>query len=225
MKVALNKALLRTMAYSVFGALSVAILVTAHRHLLALSEAEAWGFVTGGWGVWLTVEKSLWTWPVSLANNLFFFVLFLHARLFADMALQIIYMILGILGWYWWLFGGEQRSKLPVAAASKPAIFYVGISVAIGTLGLTSYLTRVGDSAPFGDAITTALSLGGQFLLSKKLVENWYFWMAADVIYVWLYAYKGLFLTSALYLIFLMMCVAGLTRWRSSLAIAPAEAA
>jgi len=219
-----SKTLLRAIAYASFGVLSAAIIVSAHRHLLDFSEAEAWGFVTGGWGVWLTVEKSIWTWPVGLANNVFFFVLFFRAKLFADMALQIVYIILGVLGWYWWLFGGEHRSKLPVAAASRAMVVYTGISVAISTFVLTIYLTRVGDSAPFGDAITTALSLGGQFLLSKKLVDNWYFWIVADVIYVWLYISKGLFLTSALYAIFLLMCFAGLARWRASLPAAPAPA-
>ena len=211
-------------AYATFSALSAALVLAAHRRWLNLGETEAWGFVTGGWAVWLTVEKSIWTWPVGLANNVFFFVLFLRARLFADMALQIIYIILGLLGWYWWLFGGERRSKLPVSAASKAMVASVGISVAISTFALTIYLARVGDSAPFGDAITTALSLGGQFLLSKKLLDNWYFWIAADVIYIWLYAYKGLFLTSALYTLFLLMCFAGLARWRASLAAAPVPA-
>ena len=218
------RSLLRAVSYASFTVLSAIVIVAAHRRLLSFSEAEAWGFVTGGWAVWLTVEKSIWNWPVSLANNVFFFLLFLRAKLFADMALQVVYIVLGVLGWYWWLFGGDERSKLPVAAASRAMVAYVGIAVAVGTSVLTIYLIRVGDSVPLGDAITTALSLGGQFLLSKKLVDNWYFWMAADVIYIWLYAYKGLFLTSALYAIFLVMCFAGLAHWRASLASAPARA-
>jgi len=219
-----DRSRLRTTAYASCSAVSAALIAAAHQHWLVLGQDEAWGFVTGGWGVWLTVQKNVWTWPVGLANNVFFFVLFLHARLFADAALQIVYIILGMLGWYWWLFGGEHNSKLRVATAPKVLVIYVAISVAIGTVALTIYLTRVGDSVPFADAFTTALSLGGQFLLSKKLLDNWYFWIAADVIYIWLYAYKGLFLTSALYTIFLLMCFAGLVRWRASLIDAPASA-
>jgi nicotinamide mononucleotide transporter len=204
-------------AYGSACALSLAVGIAAHWHWIALSEVEVWGFITGGWCVWLTVQESIWTWPIGLANNVFFFALFLQARLFADMALQIVYIVLGVLGWYWWLFGGRERSTLSIASASGTMAASVGVLVIVSTFALTLYLTRIRDSAPFPDALTTALSLGAQFLLSKKLLENWYLWITADVIYVWLYAYKGLFLTSALYALFLGMCFAGFFKWRASL--------
>ena len=79
---------------------------------------------------------------------------------------------------------------------------------------MTSLLTRVNDSAPFWDALTTVLSLIAQFMLTRKLFENWFVWITADVIYVGLYIYKDLYLTSILYAIFLAMCVAGAIQWR-----------
>jgi len=83
----------------------------------------------------------------------------------------------------------------------------------------------VKDSAPVLDALTTALSLGAQYLLNRKAVENWLLWITADVLYVYLYLARGLHLTAVLYLVFLCLCVAGLRSWRRSLALRRGEAA
>ena len=83
-----------------------------------------------------------------------------------------------------------------------------------GTAGLYLVLPRLGGSAVFWDALTTSLSLCAQWLLNRKYVENWYCWIAVDVIYVPLYLYKGLYLTSLLYAVFLCMATIGLIEWR-----------
>ena len=89
---------------------SLAVLMASYRAWWPIGVAEAWGFVTGGICVWLVVREHMWNWPIGLANNIFFFVLFLEGRLFADMSLQVVYFGLGIYGWLNWLFGGENRS-------------------------------------------------------------------------------------------------------------------
>ena len=71
-------------------------------------------------------------------------------------------------------------------------------------------MVTVNGAAPFWDSLTTALSLAAQYLLSRKRLENWFFWMAADVIYIPLYISRDLPLTAALYAVFLVMCIFGL---------------
>jgi nicotinamide mononucleotide transporter len=79
-------------------------------------------------------------------------------------------------------------------------------------------LRRYTDSTvPFWDSLTTAMSLTAQYMLARKIIENWWLWMAADVIYVALYIYKALYLTAVLYAIFFMLCVVGLVRWQKLL--------
>src|SRR5205085_2591086 len=133
--------------------------------------------------------------------------------------LQVIYIVLGVLGWYWWLRGGTGKTELPVSRTGVRTAIVLASLLAVSTAGLAVGLARVNDAAPFWDALTTVLSLVAQYMLSRKLIENWFVWMTADVIYVALYVYKHLNLTAGLYAIFFALCVAGFLHWRASLRV------
>src|SRR5581483_12040751 len=92
---------------------------------------------------------------------------------------------------------------------------------AIAILPIGYMFQRYTDaSLPFADSSLVAFSLLPQFLMAKKYIENWYFWILVDVFYVPLYSYKQLYPTAALYLAFIPLCVAGLMEWRKSMAAA-----
>jgi len=74
------------------------------------------------------------------------------------------------------------------------------------------------STVPIWDGLTTAMSLTAQYMLTRKVLENWWWWIAVDVIYIALYTYKRLFLTSLLYAIFLAMCIAGFREWKRRMA-------
>jgi nicotinamide mononucleotide transporter len=185
--------------------------------------AELLGFVSGILSVALAVGQRVSTFPVGLANNVFFFVLFADAGLFADASLQIVYAVLSVMGWWSWLRLGPRRSELDVSVASQRLLLLTGLGVVAGTLVLVPVLRGAGDSAPTLDGLTTAMSLGAQFLLNLKKLQNWYVWMAVDVIYLPLYTSRELYLTAIVYAVFLGLCFAGLAQWRG--ALRPARAA
>lgn len=182
-----------------------------------LEWMETLAFVTGGVCVWLTVRENIWNWPIGIANSLFFAVVFWRSRLFADMALQGVYVALGFAGWYWWLHGGEKRSRLTVRHAPILELMAVVALTAFCTFYMERYLKSVNDAAPFWDALTTTISLAAQYLMTRKYLQSWFFWIAADVVYVPLYWSRELYLTSGLYSLFLCLCVAGLIQWRRTL--------
>jgi nicotinamide mononucleotide transporter len=194
--------------------LNVALFTLGNDHV---SVAELLGFVTGAAGVWLTVVARISNFPVGIANSAFFLVLFASARLFADSGLQLVYIVLGFTGWWQWLHGGPERSRLTVARSGWRLLAGCVLFVALATWGLTVLLDAVHDIAPFWDALTTAVSLAAQFLLNCKKIENWGFWMAADVVYIPLYVVKRLDLTAIVYVLFLGLCMTGVRAWRRAL--------
>jgi nicotinamide mononucleotide transporter len=191
----------------------------------AVSWAELLGFATGAACVWLTVRARIANFPVGIANNLFFLVLFWSAQLYADATLQVVYLVLAAVGWWTWLRGGERRSARRMDHASARTVVVLLLLSVPATWGLTVVLTHARDIAPFWDALTTVLSLAAQWLLNTKSYENWYFWIAADVVYIPLYFVKALYLTGIVYVLFLTMCLLGLRGWRRKLTAGRSTAA
>lgn len=183
-----------------------------------MSWTEIAGFATGALCVWLIVKQRVWNFPVGIANNVLFIVLFAEAGLYADAGLQLVYIGLALMGWYWWLHGGANRGRLVVRPTPRLAWLAIFLGIAIGTVALGWVLSTFTNSTVAGwDALTTVMSLTATLMLNRKWLGNWLVWIAADVIYIALYAGKGLWLTSVLYAVFLMMCLVGLRDWRASL--------
>lgn len=180
-----------------------------------VSVAELLGFLTGVWCVYLCVKAKVLNFPVGLANNFFFLIIFMDAKLFADSMLQVVYIVLALFGWWAWLKLGPQRTELQVH--DEPRSLYWGLGVALAATAIMwPVLVNLHDTAPFWDALTTGLSLGAQMLLCLKRLQNWWLWIAADIIYIPLYLVKGLALTSGVYLIFLGLCIMGLKQWKGT---------
>jgi len=182
-----------------------------------VSPLEVFGFLTGAACVLLQVRENIWNWPLGIANNLMFLVLFWQNKLYADAGLQIFFMSLSVYGWWKWRFGGKDHSTLAVSRTTRAlGIKLAAITVAAAAL-IYLVLRRFSDSdVPYGDATTTAMSLTAQYMLGRKLIENWLLWIAANVLYLGLYSYKRLYLTAFLYVIFSGMCVMGWKSWKKS---------
>jgi nicotinamide mononucleotide transporter len=179
---------------------------------------EIIGFVSGALCVWLVARQNVWNWPIGIANNITFLVLFWAAGLYADSTLQLVYLGLAVYGWWAWLRGGAAHTTLTVTRTTKNQWVVLGVVGVVGTVGLTLLLDTATDSTvPLPDAVTTVLSLLATWGQARKKLESWWLWITADVIYVPLYAYKDLWLTAALYVGFLALCVLGLRSWSASL--------
>ena len=197
--------------------IAVGMIVASWQQILPVPMTETLGFVTGAACVYLVVQQNIWNFPLGLANNLFFLVLFSKSRLFGDAALQVVYIALGVQGWYQWLHGGTNRTSLKITRVSVRLFLIVCALVPLATWGLVLVLRAISGAAPVPDALTTVLSLAAQFLLNRKVLENWWFWIVADIIYIYLYIARGLHLTAILYGVFLCLCIAGLLSWKRTL--------
>jgi nicotinamide mononucleotide transporter len=181
------------------------------------SWGEIGGFVTGALCVWLVARQNSWNWPIGILNNLAFLALFATSGLYADSGLQLVFITLSLYGWWSWLRGGEHHGTLPVSRTTGRQWIWLAAAGAAMTLMMVAVLrTYTTSTVPWADAVTTSLSLLATWGQTRKKVESWWLWIAADVIYVPLYAYKNLWLTALLYLGFIYLCVVGLRAWSGS---------
>lgn len=183
-----------------------------------LSWIEAFGFITGAVCVLLAVKENVWNWPIGILNNIFFMLLFWHSKLYADSCLQVLYIGISVYGLWNWLYGGEKHTQAQIRRVDRKEGLML-LATALASAGILYYILRhfTDSNVPLGDAVTTAMSLAAQYLLGRKMIENWLVWIAADVIYIGLYCYKLLYLTAFLYAIFIVLCVAGFLYWRRTM--------
>jgi nicotinamide mononucleotide transporter len=167
--------------------------------------------------VWLTAKENIWCWPIGLINVGCFFFMFYGAKLYADMTLQVIFFILSIQGWIVWLTKRQQAEVRPTKRLSqKLGSILAGIFVVL-TIAWGYMLSEFTDgSIPYLDALIATLSIVAQFLLSNKILENWYVWIVVDVLSIGMYWYKGLYSVAFLYVVFLVIAVYGLLSWKKT---------
>jgi nicotinamide mononucleotide transporter len=182
------------------------------------SFMELFGFATGAACVALLVRQNIWNWPLGIANNLVFIVLFYRTGLYADVGLQGFYIAISLYGWWSWLHGGRDHGALAVSRVKPLAGLLLAGAVALLTATLTWLLRRYTNSTvPVLDSLITALSLVAQFMMTRKWIENWPVWILANCLSVGLLIYKGLYVASALYVVYQVLCVMGLLEWRRAL--------
>jgi nicotinamide mononucleotide transporter len=180
-----------------------------------VSELEAWAFVLSLAMVGFNLRVNPWGWPLAIVSSLMYGVLFARSRLYGEASLQIVFVVLAAWGWWQWLRGVDaQAQSLAVRRLSGAGRRWAVLTV-LALWPLTGLLLhRITDSdVPYLDALPTAGSLVGQWLLGRKWVENWPCWLAVNLISMGLFAYKQLWLTVILYGIFAMLSVWGWRQW------------
>lgn len=167
--------------------------------------------------VYLTTRQVVWCWPLGMVGVTLYSVVFFEARLYADAGLQGIYFALAAYGWWAWTRGGEDHAELKVSLTTAKTIVLLLIAAALAGLALGSLLGRFTDaSLPLLDSSLTSFSIAAQLMQTRKLLENWLVWIAVDVLYVSMFLYMDLYLTAALYAIFLALATMGYVQWRRS---------
>ena len=176
--------------------------------------AVAFGLVS----VYLSTREHIVSWPTAIVNVAIFFFLFWKAKLYADAVLQLVYLALSVYGWYEWLYGGARHTPLRVTRARRVHWLVLTPLFLVGGLLLGALLERYTDSpVPYFDALLTSASLVAQWMMTRKLLENWMIWIVADIVYVPVFIQRGLPFTALQYGVFLVLAVLGWIGWRRSL--------
>jgi nicotinamide mononucleotide transporter len=191
-----------------------------------LSEITAWlaahwletvGTAFGLVAVWLQTREHIWSWPTAIVNVAIFFVVFWQSKLYADSVLQLYYLATSVYGWWAWLHGGANRTALHVSRAT-PRLWMILIPAVLVSGGIVGYfLDRYTDSpVPYLDAVLTTTSFAAQWMITRKILENWIVWIVANIVYVPLLITRGLPVTAIQYFVFLILAVLGYASWKRS---------
>jgi nicotinamide mononucleotide transporter len=176
---------------------------------------EIAAFVLSAWMVLCNLRVDPLGWPLAIVASLLYALLFADSRLYGEASLQIFFAVVAVWGWWQWLRArGADGAPLRVHRLGARG----RVAVAAATLAawplLGGFLHRVTDSdVPYLDALPTVASVAGQFLLGRKLVENWPVWIGVNAVSIALFAVKALWLTVVLYAVFLVLAVAGWRAW------------
>jgi len=189
------------------------------------SWLEITSFVLAVVMVYFNIRQSPWGWLFGITSSALYAIVFYGARLYGDMGLQFFFIGVSLWGWYQWLFGGAQHHGLAISWLNRRGWIVTLAGWLLAYLILSWFLRSYTDTdVPHLDAFLTAGSVVGQFLLSRKKIENWHVWILIDLIYIGLYIHKHLMLTAVLFAIFVAMAIVGLLAWRKAFAALPSEA-
>lgn len=165
--------------------------------------------------VYLTSKQSIWSWPIGMIGVIFYFFIFLHVELYAEMCLQVIFFCQSLYGWYNWR---KNNMELVVSKMSDNRTLALIISSSVLSILLILFFKeKIDSSFPELDVVTTVGSLVANTLLIFKKIDAWFYWITVDILMIILFILSGLYLSAILYVIFLVMSINGLVKWSNKL--------
>ena len=170
--------------------------------------------------VWYSKQNNILVFPTGLISTSIFVYLLFKWQLLGDMMINGYYFIMSIYGWYVWTRKVDTENVTPISRVTKREQKF-GIVIFVSTLVLVyevyQFFEMCTNWVAYVDTLTTALFFVGMWLMAKRKIENWYFWIIADIISVPLYLYKGLTFTSIQYFGFTILAIFGFLAWKKNL--------
>lgn len=186
--------------------------------LTSASPLDQVNLVLGIIGVWLMIRRNLWAFPVGLVAVSVQGVLFYRTRYYADATLQVFFFGALAYGWWHWVKHKGAAPELPVSRLARPGLLITLGLAGVGTVIWALLLKRYTDAImPFRDAFIAAFSVAAQVLQARKLIENWPFWVVANLVAIGSYWLGGLYFTAFLYAVYLILSFTGWCEWQRAM--------
>lgn len=191
------------------------------------NRIELIGAALGLFYIFFSIRQSILTWPTGLLTSALYIIVFFQSKFYADMGLQVYYVIISIYGWYFWIYGNKRENKksVPVRKINKTLwlkLFFVTLFLYIFIVIILLYYTD--SDVPYMDAFTSALSITATWMLAKKYIEHWLIWIFVDLFSAGLYIYKNLWPTVILFGVYTVMAYLGYMEWKKDLKSETSEA-
>ena len=181
---------------------------------------EIIAIIFGFLSVWFSKQNKIWVYPTGMVSTAIFVYLLLKWGLIGDMMINGYYFIMSVYGWYIWTRKIDTNHFTPISETTKKEKKY-SVFIFIATIIFVFIVYKTFDKwnswTACVDTLTTAIFFVGMWLMAKRKIENWIYWIVGDIISVPLYFYKGFTFTSLQYLIFTIIAVYGYKAWKKSL--------
>src|ERR1035441_4968883 len=187
---------------------------TSVLYFLSAHGLELAGTITTVLGIWLTTRRLLICWPITLAADLLYLVVFYRAQLLSDALLQIFFVVFTLYGWWHWWRGVREDGQVRVAPLALTSLLIAVVAGAAGSYVLGELAKRMHAALPHLDASLASYSLVASWWQARKHIANWWLWIVVDLIYVGEYIYKDLWLTAILDAGLVALAGLGLRDWR-----------
>jgi nicotinamide mononucleotide transporter len=190
-------------------------------HLVVLEMiAVLFGFLS----VWYAKKEHIWVFPTGIVSTvLFVYILWVYSLL-GDMLINAYYTALSVYGWWVWTRKDESNNVVHISRTTpkekRSSVIFFIITILFVIL-VYRYFEKFSSWTAYVDTVTTAIFFVGMWLMAKKKIENWTFWIIGDLISIPLYWYKGLIFTSFQYLIFTAIALMGYMEWKKRLDNSP----
>ena len=190
-------------------------------HLVVL---EIIGVIFGFLSVWFSKKENILVFPTGIISTAIFVYILLVFGLLGDMLINAYYFSMSVYGWYVWTRKVDDTHFIPITRTSKKekqwsVLLFVGTIIFVCLIYL--FFDKFNNWTAYVDTFTTAIFFVGMWLMAKKKIENWVYWIIGDIISVPLYWYKGLIFTSLQYFLFTIIAVYGYLAWKKSLNRSP----
>ena len=201
---------------------------------------EIFGAVAGIVYVFLEIRQTIWLWPVGIITSAVYIWVFFSSKFYADMSLQVYYLGISFLGWYWWSrrkngrMGEREKGRQNDSEADglrdketerlvvtrlklKTGVFLAIVFVILYSI-MWVVLSNFTDSpVPAWDAFITSLSIVATWMLARKIYEHWFLWIVVNFVSAVIFMIKGLYPTVILYIVYGVMSFAGLVEWEKTI--------
>mgnify|MGYP003313113642 FL=1 len=168
--------------------------------------------------VWFSKNNNVLVYPTGIINTSIFVYLLVKWELLGDMIINVYYFLMSIYGWYYWTRKSNNIGYTPITrmhSTDIKIILIIIISSVLFVSYLYSFFEKWSGFVSYVDIITTAIFFAGMWLMARRKIESWFFWILGDIISVPLYFFKGLAFSSFQYLIFTFIAIAGYYKWKS----------
>ena len=187
---------------------------------LSNNYIELLGTVFGLLYILLSIKQNIWCWPAGLITSALYIYVFFVTKFYADMGLQVYYLVVSIYGWYHWMFGSKSKKQddLKISKTSLKMGLVLLVATTILFVVIAFILVNYTDSEiPYWDSFTTAASFVATWMLARKLIEHWLIWIVVDAVSLGLYVYKGLYPTVILFAVYTVLALLGYIEWKKEL--------